>query len=67
VSAHSIQALQQANSIISDIMAEMQMNNNEQPYRETSNAGNSFGVASYGGRQTHFQNPGGEVLEQCPR
>jgi len=48
-------------------MAEMQMNNNEQPYRETSNAGNSFGVASYGGRQTHFQNPGGEVLEQCPR
>jgi len=60
--ARSIQALQQANSIISEITANL--NSQEQalpppPREDNLNAGNSFRVASYGGRQTHFDNTGG--------
>jgi len=58
----SIQALQQANSILSEITANL--SSCEQalpppPNDDTSNAGNSFGIASYGGRYTCYDNSAG--------
>jgi len=55
----SIQALQQANSIISKITANLNSHDNLPQQEETNNASNSFGVASYGGRQMHFDVPSG--------
>jgi len=60
--AWSIQALQQANSIISKITANLNSHENLPLQEETNNAGNSFGVASYGGRQTRFDRRKGTTL-----
>jgi len=58
ISARSIQALQQASSILSEIMANTNTANNIQGGNNV-NAGNNFGVASYGGRHVRFENQGG--------
>jgi len=57
--ARSIQALQQANSIISEITANLNARDTTPQAEEMTHAGNSFGVASYGGRQTRFKPQGG--------
>jgi len=55
----SVQALQQAQSIISEITSNLNAQEHKPHPEETTNAGNSFSVASYGGRQACFKNPGG--------
>jgi len=52
--ACSVQALQQANQIVSEITANM-----NQESDGNANAGNNFGPASYGGRHVQFENQGG--------
>jgi len=56
--ARSIQALQQANSIISEITANLNTRDNTSHPEENNNVGNSFGGASYGGQQTRFDTSG---------
>jgi len=60
-SMRSIQALQQAQSIISEITSTLNAQEQESHTDDNNNnnTGNSFGVASYGGRQTRFEHPGG--------
>jgi len=58
IPARHIQALQQANTILSEITASIQQQE-EQEQTQSNTAGNSFGVASYGGRQGRGINQGG--------
>jgi len=63
----SIQALQQANSIISKITANINAHDNTAQPDEQTNTRNSFGIASYGGRQTWFDVQGGRGLRSISR
>ena len=54
--ARSVQALQQASSLINEFAASLQR---DQGQEEGNNAGNSFGVASYGGCQGRGNGQGG--------
>jgi len=55
----SIQALQQANSIISEITANLNSREGPLQQEDNNNAGNSFGSASYGGRHARFEGQAG--------
>jgi len=55
IQARSIQALQQATSILSEITGNMAPLPGPEGSEIPANAGNNFGGASYGGRHVHFQ------------
>jgi len=55
IQARSIQALQQATSLLSEITGAMAPIPGPEGSEIPANAGNNFGGASYGGRHVHFQ------------